>query len=123
MSTVVKQIKGILAQASFVDVAEFVREFNCNIGMLELSDMLATAQRFDVTLMLPDVNGEEHWPGKINAIKMVRELLGIGLKESKDLVEGPRPIFILRGASQAEVSECFRIARKYSIPLTSIPSD
>jgi len=41
---------------------------------------------FDVILMAAGAN-------KINAIKVVRELTGLGLKEAKDLVDGaPKPV-------------------------------
>jgi len=41
---------------------------------------------------------------KINAIKVVREITGLGLKEAKDLVEGaPQPV--KQGVSKAEADE------------------
>lgn len=41
---------------------------------------------FDVVLMSPGA-------GKINVIKVVREITGLGLKEAKDLVDGaPKPV-------------------------------
>ena len=40
-----------------------------------------------------DVKLENAGEGKINVIKVVRELTGLGLKEAKDLVDGaPKPI-------------------------------
>jgi large subunit ribosomal protein L7/L12 len=41
---------------------------------------------------------------KINVIKVVRELTGLGLKEAKDLVEGaPKPV--KEGINKAEAEE------------------
>lgn len=41
---------------------------------------------------------------KINVIKVVREITGLGLKEAKDLVEGaPKPV--KEGAAKAEAEE------------------
>jgi len=41
---------------------------------------------------------------KINVIKVVRELTGLGLKEAKDLVDGaPKPV--KEGAQKAEAEE------------------
>jgi ribosomal protein L7/L12 len=48
---------------------------------------------------------EGHEPHKkVNVIKVVREVTGIGLKEAKDLVEGP-PAMIRQGVSPAEARE------------------
>ena len=43
-------------------------------------------------------------PNKINAIKVVREITGLGLKEAKDLVDGaPKPV--KQGVSKDEAAE------------------
>ena len=45
-------------------------------------------EKTEFTVML-----KEFGPNKINVIKVVRELTGLGLKEAKDLVEGaPKPV-------------------------------
>ena len=43
-------------------------------------------------------------PNKIGAIKVVREITGLGLKDAKDLVEGA-PKAVKEGASKAEADE------------------
>jgi large subunit ribosomal protein L7/L12 len=43
-------------------------------------------------------------PNKINAIKEVRAITGLGLKEAKDLVEGA-PKVVKEGVSKAEADE------------------
>lgn len=46
-------------------------------------------------------------PNKIEAIKAIRELTSLGLKESKDLVEMPTPVMIIAGlnAEQAKMAK------------------
>ncbi|MEJ7555847.1 MAG: 50S ribosomal protein L7/L12, partial [Aquificaceae bacterium] len=52
---------------------------------------------FDVILKSPGAN-------KINVIKVVREITGLGLKEAKDLVEGaPKPV--KEGVSKEEAEK------------------
>jgi large subunit ribosomal protein L7/L12 len=47
---------------------------------------------------------KEAGPNKINVIKVVREITGLGLKEAKDLVEAaPKPL--KEGVSKAEADE------------------
>lgn len=46
----------------------------------------------------------EAGPNKINVIKVVREITGLGLKEAKDLVEGA-PKMIKEGISKADADE------------------
>lgn len=52
---------------------------------------------FDVIL---NSSGEK----KVNVIKVVREITGLGLKEAKDLVDGA-PSTVKEGASKAEAEE------------------
>jgi uncharacterized protein (TIGR02996 family) len=48
---------------------------------------------------------------KINVIKVIRELTGVGLKEAKDLSEAPPPVPILGGLSWAEARQaCAHLA-------------
>ena len=50
-----------------------------------------------------DVVLAEVGPNKINVIKVVRELTGLGLKEAKDLVDGaPKPVKEGAGKDDAE---------------------
>src|SRR5690349_20377773 len=45
-------------------------------------------EKTEFTVMLTDAG-----PNKVNAIKVVREITGLGLKEAKDLVDGaPKPV-------------------------------
>ena len=47
---------------------------------------------------------KEGGPNKINVIKVVREITGLGLKEAKDLVEGA-PKTLKEGVAKAEAEE------------------
>ena len=51
-----------------------------------------------------DVVLAEVGPNKINVIKVVREITGLGLKEAKDLVDGA-PKAVKEGASKDEAEE------------------
>ena len=51
-----------------------------------------------------DVKLENAGEGKINVIKVVREITGLGLKEAKDLVDGA-PKTVKEGASKEEAEE------------------
>lgn len=87
--------------------------------VLELSDLVkAIEEKFDVTANAPvmvaagpvaaaaekdefDVIIESNGANKINVIKVVRELTGLGLKEAKDLVDSV-PKAIKEGVSKAD---------------------
>jgi large subunit ribosomal protein L7/L12 len=57
------------------------------------------AEKTEWTVMLEDFDAAK----KINVIKVVRELTGLGLKEAKDLVEGkPKPVKENVGKDEAE---------------------
>ena len=49
-----------------------------------------------------DVNMTDVGASKIEVIKVVREITGLGLKEAKDLVESPAPVKIKAGVNKAE---------------------
>ncbi|MBQ4416065.1 MAG: 50S ribosomal protein L7/L12, partial [Butyrivibrio sp.] len=51
-----------------------------------------------------DVELTEVGPNKVKVIKVVREITGLGLKESKDLVEGALKV-VKEGAQKAEAEE------------------
>jgi large subunit ribosomal protein L7/L12 len=87
--------------------------------VLELSDLVkAIEEKFDVTANAPvmvaagpvaaaaekdefDVIIESNGANKINVIKVVRELTGLGLKEAKDLVDSV-PKAVKEGVSKAD---------------------
>ncbi len=59
----------------------------------------AAEEKSDFDVILAEVG-----PNKINVIKVVREITGLGLKEAKDLVDGA-PKAIKEGAGKDEAEE------------------
>jgi large subunit ribosomal protein L7/L12 len=59
----------------------------------------AAAEQTEFTVVLKDAGAS-----KINVIKVVREITGLGLKEAKDLVEGA-PKDLKEGVAKAEAEE------------------
>ena len=58
----------------------------------------AAEEKTDFDVVLAEVG-----PNKINVIKVVREITGLGLKEAKDLVDGaPKPVKEGAGKDEAE---------------------
>lgn len=58
----------------------------------------AAEEKTDFDVILAEVG-----PNKINVIKVVREITGLGLKEAKDLVDGaPKPVKEAAGKDEAE---------------------
>ena len=58
----------------------------------------AAEEKTDFDVILAEVG-----PNKINVIKVVREITGLGLKEAKDLVDGgPKPVKEGAGKDDAE---------------------
>ncbi len=108
------------------NVEELVQTIG-NLTLLEASELKkALEEKFGVTAAAPMMMGampggpapavveEEQTEftveltaagaGKINVIKVVRELTGLGLKEAKDLVEGaPKPV--KEGIAKAEAED------------------
>ena len=62
--------------------------------ILELNDLVkAIEDKFGVTAAEFDVILKDAGAGKINVIKVVREVTGLGLKEAKAVVDGaPAPV-------------------------------
>ena len=96
-----------------------------NLTVLELSELVKAAEeKFGVSAAAPvavaaaapaeggaageksefDVILKDAGAGKINVIKAVREITGLGLKEAKDLVDGA-PKMVKEGATKEEAEE------------------
>ena len=101
-----------IAELSVMDVVELVSAMEEKFGVSaaaavavaaapaagEGGEAAAEQSEFDVILT---ATGEK----KVNVIKAVRGITGLGLKEAKDLVDGaPSPI--KEGASKDEAEEC-----------------
>ena len=111
MATVSKEeIKEAIKNMTVLELAELVKELEEEFGV-SAAAMVAAAPaaggaagapveektEFDVVLQSP---GEK----KINVIKVVREITGLGLKEAKELVDSaPKPI--KEGVSKEEAEQ------------------
>ncbi len=107
IANIVEQIKGL----SLLEASELVKELETTFGVSAAAAAVAVAapgaaaaaapveekDTFDVVLTGAGAN-------KINVIKVVRELTGLGLKEAKDLVDGA-PKTVKEGASKDEAEK------------------
>ena len=96
-----EQVKDFLKNMSLMDAAQLVKELETELGVSAAAPIAvaavgpaaggaapAAAEKEDFTVVLAGAGDK-----KIQVIKVVRELTGLGLKEAKDLVDGaPKPI-------------------------------
>ena len=96
-----EQVKDFIKQMSLMDAASLVKELEEELGVSAAAPMMAAApaaagggaaaavpEKDEFTVVLTG-SGDK----KIQVIKVVRELTGLGLKEAKDLVDGaPKPV-------------------------------
>jgi large subunit ribosomal protein L7/L12 len=105
------QVKDYLKNLSLIDAAALVKELEAELGVSAAAPAAAAAapaaagaaaaapekEEFNVVLT---GSGDK----KIQVIKVVRELTGLGLKEAKDLVDGA-PKAVKEGVNKAEAEE------------------
>ena len=96
-----EQVKDFLKNMSLMDASTLVKELENELGVSAAAPMAVAAaapagggaaqaavEKEDFTVVLLG-SGDK----KIQVIKVVRELTGLGLKEAKDLVDGaPKPV-------------------------------
>ncbi|MBT5092991.1 MAG: 50S ribosomal protein L7/L12 [Halobacteriovoraceae bacterium] len=106
MSLTTEQIVDHISAMSVLDVANLVKELEEKFGVSAApvavagaAGAAATEEKDEFTVMLTDIGAK-----KINVIKEVRAITGLGLKEAKDLVESA-PKAVKEGASKAEAAE------------------
>jgi large subunit ribosomal protein L7/L12 len=106
-----EQVKDFIKQMSLMDAAALVKELEEELGVSAAAPMMAAgpaaggaavaapaAEKEDFTVVLKGA-GEK----KIQVIKVVREITGLGLKEAKDLVDGaPKAVKEAVPKAQAE---------------------
>jgi large subunit ribosomal protein L7/L12 len=103
-----EQVVEYLSNLPVIQIAELVKELETKWGVSAAPVAVAgpaaagpaaaveEKTEFNVVLLEAGAN-------KINAIKVVREITGLGLKEAKDLVEGaPKPVKEGIGKDEAE---------------------
>jgi large subunit ribosomal protein L7/L12 len=101
------QIKEFIKQSSVMEIAALVKELEQELGVSAAAPVAVAAaaagpaaaqqeEKTEFNVILSDVGDK-----KIQVIKVVRELTGLGLKEAKDLVDGaPKPV--KEGVAKAE---------------------
>jgi large subunit ribosomal protein L7/L12 len=105
------QVKDFLKNMSLMEAAALVKELEEELGVSAAAPVAVAAagpaagaaapavEKDEFTVMLTG-SGEK----KIQVIKVVRELTGLGLKEAKDLVDGA-PKAVKEGVTKAEAEE------------------
>jgi large subunit ribosomal protein L7/L12 len=105
------QVKDFLKNMSLMEAAALVKELETELGVSAAAPVALAAagpaagaaapapEKDEFTVMLTG-SGEK----KIQVIKVVRELTGLGLKEAKDLVDGA-PKAVKEGVTKAEAEE------------------
>jgi large subunit ribosomal protein L7/L12 len=110
MSTSIDQVLDLIGNMTVLELSELKKKYEDKFGVTAAAPMMAMPMgggagaaaveektEFDVVLTGA---GDK----KIQVIKVVRELTGLGLKEAKDLVDGaPKPI--KEKVSKAEANE------------------
>ncbi len=106
-----EQVVDYLSNLPVIQIAELVKELETKWGVSAAPVAVAAApgaaggaapaaaeEKTEFNVILADAGAN-----KINAIKVVREITGLGLKEAKDLVEGaPKPVKEGIGKEEAE---------------------
>jgi large subunit ribosomal protein L7/L12 len=106
------QVKEFIKNMSLMDAASLVKELEDELGVSAAApmaiaapaaagggDAAAAVEKDEFTVVLAS-GGEK----KIQVIKVVRELTGLGLKEAKELVDGaPKPV--KEGATKEQAEE------------------
>ena len=94
-----QEILDAIAAKSVLEISELIKMMEEKFGVSAAAAAVAVAaapaaaaapveEKTEFTVMLLEAG-----PNKVNVIKAVRELTGLGLKEAKDLVDGaPKPV-------------------------------
>ena len=97
IANILEQIKGL----TLLEASDLVKQMEETFGVSAAAAAVAAAPAGGGAAAAPVVEEKDAFdvvltaagPNKINVIKVVRELTGLGLKEAKDLVDGaPKPI-------------------------------
>jgi len=107
MSLSNQEILDAIASKSVMDVVELVKMMEDKFGVTAAAPVAAAAPaaaagpaaeaQTEFTVVLTAVDPAK----KVNVIKVVREITGLGLKEAKDLVEGA-PQTVKEGVAKAD---------------------
>ena len=99
------QIMEAIGSMSVLELSELVKAMEDKFGVTAAAPMAMMAAAAPAAAAVEktefDVVLENSGANKINVIKVVRELTGLGLKEAKDLVDGA-PKVVKDGVSKAD---------------------
>jgi len=111
MSVTQEQLLETIEKMTVLELSEFIKKVEDKFGVTAAAPVAmagvampgagaaAAEEKTEFTVVLADGGAN-----KINAIKEVRAITGLGLKEAKDLVEGaPKPV--KEGVSKAEAED------------------
>jgi large subunit ribosomal protein L7/L12 len=105
------QVKDFLKNLSLLDAAALVKELEEELGVSAAAPMAVAAAPAAGAAAAAPVEKDEFsviltaaGDKKIQVIKVVRELTGLGLKEAKDLVDGA-PKAVKEGVNKAEADD------------------
>jgi len=105
----IEQVVEFLGNMTVLEMSEFVKELEEKFGVSAAAPVAMAAAGGDAGAAVEEKDefdviltscGEK----KINVIKVVRAITGLGLKEAKDLVDGA-PGTVKEGASKAEAED------------------
>lgn len=111
MSLSQEQIVDAISQMTVLDVAELVKKMEEKFGVSAAAPVAAAAAtgaaagapaeaKTEFTVVLTSAGAN-----KINVIKEIRTITGLGLKEAKDLVESAPKAVIKEGMSKADAEK------------------
>jgi len=103
-----QEILDAIAEKSVMDIVELVKMMEEKFGVSAAAAVAVAApgggaaapvveEKTEFTVVLAGIDAAK----KVNVIKVVRELTGLGLKEAKDLVEGA-PQTVKEGVAKAD---------------------
>lgn len=112
MSAIVEELIEKISNLTLMEAAELKKELEDKFGVTAAAPMMMGAMAPAAGAAAPaaeeqtefDVELTEVGANKLNVIKVIRELTGLGLKEAKDLVEGA-PKVIKEGATKDEAAD------------------
>ena len=107
-----EQVKDYIKNMSLLDAAALVKELESELGVSAAAPMMAAMPGAAAGAAAAPVEEKDEWTvvlksagdKKIQVIKVVRELTGLGLKEAKDLVDGA-PKNVKEGVAKNEAED------------------
>jgi large subunit ribosomal protein L7/L12 len=111
MATVTKEdVVSFIENMSVLELSQLVKDLETKFGVSAAAPMAVAVAGAGAAAPAAEVKTEFNvvltaaGDKKINVIKVVRELTGLGLKEAKDLVEGA-PKSVKEGVAKADAEE------------------